>query len=171
MNRIAKSVFRTLVIACFAVWFGGFFFYVAFVVPVGTDVLGSAREQGFITRLVAHRLNAMCAMALLAMTIASLVGWHRAGWMSRIMQVGSLIAIGALLIWLVILHPQLDNLLEIEDRRVSDRGVFYQLHRVYLWASTFQWIFAWTWLLPVINDWIKETEISNKHSVVQTEIQ
>ena len=48
---------RLLVLAAFAFWQGGFTFYAAVVVPVGTEVLGSSMEQGSITRRVTVYLN------------------------------------------------------------------------------------------------------------------
>ena len=163
----AKTVFRTLVIASFAVWFGGFFFYVAFVVPIGTVELGSAREQGFITRLVAHRLNAMCLMALVVMTVETFASWRRTGIVLRVAKVGSLLAIGVLLAWLVLLHPQLDQLLDAENHDVLDRAAFYQLHRVYLWVSTLQWSCAWIWLFVVLQNWFNDSRSPQSNTFVR----
>ena len=167
MTIFAKPVFRTLVIASFAVWFGGFFFYAAFVVPIGTDELGSAREQGFITRLVAHRLNAMCLMALAVMTVETFASWRRTGNLLRFLKVGSLLAIGALLAWLVLLHPQLDQLLDAENHDVLDRAAFYQLHRVYLWVSTLQWSCAWIWLFVVLQNWFNDSRSPQSNTFVR----
>src|SRR5262249_36841604 len=55
---------RFIVLAAYALWQGGFFFYTAEVVPIGTDVLGSATSQGFITRRVAIKMNQFGAAAL-----------------------------------------------------------------------------------------------------------
>ena len=40
---------RFLVVQALLLWQGGFLFYAAFVVPAGTEVLGSAAAQGAIT--------------------------------------------------------------------------------------------------------------------------
>ena len=64
---------RYLVFQAFMLWQGGFLFYSAFVVPVGTDVLGGAAQQGVITRLVTNSLN-LCgagALALIAWDVAA----------------------------------------------------------------------------------------------------
>src|SRR5947209_19521490 len=45
-------------------WLGGFTFYAAVVVPIGTEVLGSAADQGWITRRVTPWLNVAGAVAL-----------------------------------------------------------------------------------------------------------
>ena len=44
--KIIINLFRVFLIAAFAMWFGGFGFYVSFVVPIGNEVLGSAFGQG-----------------------------------------------------------------------------------------------------------------------------
>ena len=55
---------RFLVLAALMFWQGGFTFYAAVVVPIGTAQLGGATEQGFITRHVAWYLNLVGAVAL-----------------------------------------------------------------------------------------------------------
>src|SRR5262249_50137002 len=48
---------RFLVLLTLLFWQGGFTFYAAVVVPIGTQVLGSTAEQGRITRRVTPYLN------------------------------------------------------------------------------------------------------------------
>jgi hypothetical protein len=55
---------RFLVIAALMFWQGGFTFYAAIVVPIGTEVLGSAAEQALITRRVTWQINMTGAVAL-----------------------------------------------------------------------------------------------------------
>ena len=45
---------RLLLLIGLMFWQGGFLFYAAVVVPVGTRVLGSETEQGFITQSVTN---------------------------------------------------------------------------------------------------------------------
>src|SRR5579871_1207813 len=69
---------RYLVLTALMFWQGGFTFYAAVVVPIGTAQLGGATEQGFITRHVAWYLNVAGAVALV------ILAWDaaatRAGW-------------------------------------------------------------------------------------------
>src|SRR4051794_27557099 len=48
---------RFLVVQMIMLWQGGFLFYAAVVVPIGTEVLGGSFEQGAITRFVTQKLN------------------------------------------------------------------------------------------------------------------
>src|ERR671917_504286 len=48
---------RSLLLWLLLLWQGGFLFYTAVVVPIGTDVLGSPLVQGLITRRVTDWLK------------------------------------------------------------------------------------------------------------------
>ena len=130
---------RLLVVAVLMFWQGGFTFYAAVVVPIGTAQLGGATEQGFITRHVAWYLNLSGAVALVILAwdaAATGGGWLRRG---RWLTWAGMAAALALLVWL---HPRLAGHL-IDDRlKVVDRPAFRTMHRLYLWTCTVQWGFA-----------------------------
>ncbi len=153
-------VFRTLLIATFALWFGGFTFYVSFVVPIGTDVLGSARRQGFITQQVTHWLNLVCFFATVMMLLESISAWKRSVRPWREIQLGVVLLIGGLLGALVWIHPMLDSMIDAQKKIVSDKAEFYGLHRIYLWLSTFQWIGAWFWLPILLGSWSSQKNVT-----------
>src|SRR5947209_2556962 len=56
---------RLLVLAALMFWQGGFTFYGAVVIPIGSRILRSHMEQGVITRSVTDYLNAAGAAVLL----------------------------------------------------------------------------------------------------------
>ena len=64
---------RALVTVALAVWWGGLTFYGAVVVPVGTEVLGGAAEQGFVTQRVVNT-----SAHLVVAPHAQFYGLHRA---------------------------------------------------------------------------------------------
>src|ERR1700746_354095 len=64
IRRAMTVVRRWLLLWALMFWQGGFTFYGGVVVPVGSAVLGSEREQGFITRKVTNYLNLAGAVAL-----------------------------------------------------------------------------------------------------------
>ena len=150
-------------LATFAIAFGGFTFYVSFVVPIGTEILGSARAQGEITQQVTHWINAATAIAagcMLANTWAARrrlpvdtnwpgdILWTWIEWVT----LGTIIA-G--LIGLLAIHPMLDGLIVGEPGKIQvrHREDFYQWHRAYLWISTLQWLASWIWLAA----WVRRT--------------
>src|SRR5947209_9415057 len=121
---------RLLVLTALCFWTGGFTFYAAVVVPVGAEVLGSHRDQGYITQKVTNYLNLAGAAAL------PLLAWdivaardpsrlrRRARWLAWL-------GMGLTLAALVGLHPRLDALLE-HDASIFPGNAFRPLHRIYL---------------------------------------
>jgi hypothetical protein len=126
---------RLLTLVAFAFWQGGFTFYTAVVVPLGTGVLGSPAEQGRITREVSVWLNVAGAVAVVFLLWDALATrpWRR----SRTACV-ILLALG--LAALFYIYPRLDVLFDHDLARVRERGTFRPLHKTYLWISTVQWM-------------------------------
>jgi hypothetical protein len=119
-------------------WQGGFTFYAAVVVPIGTDVLNSALHQGMITRQVTQYLNIAGAVALaawawdLAAQSAPTAVRQRLRWLLWLFLATLLAALG----WL---HPRMDNLIDPINAGVLDHDAFNYMHRWYLWLGTAQW--------------------------------
>lgn len=153
MNRLVV-IYRTLLLAVFALWFGGFTFYTAFVVPIGTEVLGSSRAQGMVTQQVTDQLNAVGGFMIAFFLVDFLLGWKSRSRRLSI-WIGSLTGtIAVLWIGLLWLHSILDGMI-IDEDLISDEVNFYQLHRAYLWTSTVQWILCWGWLVVIVSDWFR----------------
>lgn len=141
---------RFLVLAALMFWQGGFVFYAGVAVPIGTEVLGSGREQARITRRVAVWLNWSGAVALLPL-----------GWDAVITRRSRFARRGRELAWLVlasgqialfVLYPFLDARFDPDALLILDPN-FRKWHRVYLWISTVQWctsvlytaLTVWAW--------------------------
>ena len=145
------------------VWQGGFMFYGAVVVPVGAEVLGSHREQGFVTQAVTNYLNVAGAVALAVWCWDIITG--RAAGRRRLRWVGWAVLV-VLLCVLVWLHPRLDALLNADGFRILDRPGYRRLHQWYLTISTVQWAVAillagltiWTW---------KDSDAASRKSIRQ----
>jgi hypothetical protein len=129
---------RFLVLAALMFWQGGFVFYAGVVVPIGTEVLGSAQEQGRITRRVAVWLNWSGAVALIPLGWDAFVA-RRNRWARRGRIVTWLVMAGGLVV-LFWLYPTLNEMFDAEAMHISERRLFRRLHRTYLWTSTVQWI-------------------------------
>lgn len=153
-----KTLHHLILLALFATWFGGFTFYTAIVVPIGTDVLGSSRTQGFVTQQVTDKLNLIGGPTILMMLI-DLIYFRRTR--SRKMNLWFAVTFtGIAVSWIVLLivHPMLDEMLQPEHEHVLDDAKFYSLHRVYLWTSTIQWLLCWIWLVFYVSGNISKSE-------------
>ena len=148
--KTLEIVFQTLLLASFAMWFGGFGFYVSFVVPIGNEVLGSNFEQGLITRRATIPLNYLCMIAIAMMFLDFMLDWKRKT-SSKTMQITRLTMVAIMAVTLASLfwlHPRIDAFVDRDIHEIrGDYDQFYWLHRLYLWASTVQWIAAWVWLI------------------------
>jgi hypothetical protein len=148
---------RFLVLIALMFWQGGFTFYAAVVVPIGTDHLGLA-GQGFITREVTNYLNLSGAFALLflGVDVACCRRRPRGVWLSRGVSWFVMVAILAVLAWL---HTYLDQFLDPDTQEVVRRSAFRLGHRWYLWLSTVQWGFGLLYAALTLFAWRQEDRI------------
>ncbi len=157
-----RALRRYLILATFIFWQGGFTFYAAVVVPVGTDVLGTARAQGWITQRVTHYLNLSGAFAVAAL------GWDVAvsgdpSWRRRQFRWLALAGLAVPLVVLIWLHSRLDALVDHALDHIQ-RG-FRPLHRTYLWISTVQWACGLVFLFLTLRAWQGEDGRQARSSV------
>lgn len=126
---------RLLLLMALMVWQGGFMFYGAVVVPVGSDLLGH-RVQGFVTQSVTNYLNGAGAVALAVWGWDVAAGRRAGGRRRRWFGWGVLVVLLGVLAWL---HLRLDDLLVVDEFRILDRPAYRRLHQWYLIVSTIQW--------------------------------
>jgi hypothetical protein len=130
---------RFLVLQALLLWQGGFLFYSTFVVPAGTEVLGSAAAQGAITARVTDALNAcgVVGLAFAAWDLARGRDPDRRRTAAR-WWCWSLAAVTQLA--LVCLHELLESFMDPGRTHVVVGSSFRPVHRAYLWVSTAQWL-------------------------------
>ena len=145
-----RTARRFLILEALLLWQGGFLFYAAFVVPIGTEILGSPAAQGAISQRAAWWLNACgVAWAVLALWDA-LVDGRRA----RVRLIIWGVAVAALAgQWL--LHPLLGEQFDAELLRLRDRAGFRRLHIIYLWLATLDWLAGLAYAWRLLADWTR----------------
>lgn len=147
-----QVILRLLWIVLFAVWQGGFMFYGAIVVPVGTRVLGSESLQGFVTQSVTNYLNIIGVLTLsfwlgefLLCRDASKTR-NNTRWFLLI----TMMLLHGLLAWM---HINLDSLLDAGSQVVLKQQQFHQLHSWYLIISTFEWALSLVFAAVTLAAW------------------
>ncbi len=153
---------RLLVLIALMFWQGGFTFYASVVVPIGTAHLGSATEQGFITREVTNYLNLSGAIALVFFGIDLVCTRRQERWV-RLSRGFSWLVMVALLAVLAWLHTYLDQFLDPEGQEVLHRAAFRLGHRWYLWLSTIQWGFGLLYAALTLFAWRQEDRTVDPH--------
>ena len=131
---------RLIVIAAIAWWLGGFTFYSGVAIPMGVQVLGTHRAVGFITEHVTNWLNVGGVIALGILLWNLLLGWHDRGKALRYTLLITWIAMAAIEIELISVHPAMDRLITTHPvRMILDEDRFDLLHHVYLISTSVQW--------------------------------
>ncbi|MBB75773.1 MAG: hypothetical protein CMJ75_14805 [Planctomycetaceae bacterium] len=131
-----------IVLSLWALWIGGLTFYALIVVPIGGELLGET-QQGFITQQVTQWLNGIGIAALLTLAWSAAARPGSGQWLN-------LTLLAALQAGLLLVHRQLGPLLDAQAIEVLDPDRFYEVHRVYLILTTFQWLLGWRHLWLVI---------------------
>jgi hypothetical protein len=139
---------RFLVIQALLVWQGGFFFYAAVVIPIGTEIHGSL-GQGTVTRHVTDWMNLIGAAA------AVILAWDQwangdARWCRRV-RWGLWMVLAGGLVALAVLHPRVEQYLD----STMDYRTFYFWHRVYLGVATAQWVTGLAYVVVMLRAWAK----------------
>jgi len=143
---------RFLLLLAIAFSFGGFSFYAAVVVPVGSVVLDPT-SQGFVTQQVTHFLNGAAAVMWLLLVWELVAEWKLRP--RRVTKQLSVLAgvLGLCCIVLPVIHPWVDALLDADSFSVSDLEDFYTLHQVYLWFSSLQWLASLAVIWILLSSW------------------
>jgi hypothetical protein len=132
------SVRRFLVVQALMLWQGGFLFYAAVVVPVGTEVLGSSAAQGVITARVTDTMNAIAVAALAALAVDLRLTTDPSDRRTAARWWCWCLAFLAQLL-LFYFHQLLDAFMGPERTRVVIGPPFRPVHRMYLWTISVQW--------------------------------
>lgn len=156
-HEIRESIIRTLrqffAILSMMFWQGGFMFYGGVVVPVGSHVLGSDTQQGFITQSVTNYLNLAGFVCLIVWTENL---WRVRQRVSKIEWV--ILAVEfALLATLAVVHFVMDQVLDAETNSVVDYVRFGLGHKIYISVSSVQWLLSLLLLFLTIKRWNRPT--------------
>lgn len=143
---------RFVLLVSLIFWQGGFMFYGGVVVPVGSHVLGSDTQQGFITQAVTNYLNLAGIVCLLVWCLDYCCDRQRG--VSKL-EWFSLLLMFALQIVLVVVHLKMDQLLDGKTTSVIDPRQFGTFHKIYIGSSSLQWMIGLFMLLLALRRWCR----------------
>jgi hypothetical protein len=149
---------RFLVFQALLLWQGGFLFYAAVVIPVGSDVLGSW-SQGMVTRHVTDRMNLIGAAAMLILAWDQLANaesnCRRCRWVLWTVM-------AVCLVGLVVLHPSIAAYVDgTGSESARDYRTFYSWHRLYLYVATAQWVAGLGYTVVTLRAWTAKPAIAS----------
>ncbi len=128
----------------FALWFGGFTFYAALVVPVANSIMPDAVPFGFVTQKVTHGINALHGAFLIVATW-EIVSQYRLvnqrKWQLHLLALAIIVSAAAL-VCLLLIRLRLDAMMNGTTFEINEPegGSFYGTHAMYLNLSTLTWL-------------------------------
>ena len=153
MSAHVRLIRQFLLLVSLMFWQGGFMFYGGVVVEVGSRVLGSDTQQGFITQSVTNYLNIAGAVCLV-IWFENL--WHERRRGASKWEWGAWCLTAAMLVALVVIHPGMDQLLDARSTAVIDHSRFRLFHKAYIGISSLQWMVVLLSLLLVLQRWNRD---------------
>lgn len=140
---------RFAVVAALLFWQGGGAFYGSVALHISREILAEENFlQTLITRDVTLALNRIGVAALAILGLDLLLGFrllHRPG-----LKVGSWIVMAMSLATLFYLHDQMSAVYGDQRLVIRDTGVFWNMHKIYLWTTTIQFLAAMIYLGAIL---------------------
>ncbi len=142
-------------------WQGGFLFYAAVVVPIGTAVLGTSSAQGVITARVTDEMNAigLVTLAFIALDLRLTTDVNARRIAIRWWCWGFAFVAHFLLLYF---HLLLDSFMDSARTRIVIGPPFRPVHRMYLWTITVQWLACLVLVWSTVNAWRGEDRFEPK---------
>ena len=154
---LVAQLFRFVVDSAWVFWLGGLTFYMAIVVPIGSEVVG-ADTQGVITSSVTNTINVASIIAGVLMAVHGWIDKRAAVFYASLFVLATS---GVLVLLRLMMLQRMES-----DGALAATGIagwvsswsFYNLHRLYLWVTTIQWFAALvvTWQLSASSDFVMD---------------
>ena len=138
--------FRILLILGFSLFWGGLTFYTGFVVRISHDVLEDPMDGGLITQRVTNLLQYLGGVTVVLMFLN---GWQvrkqallnqdflLKRYATSLTTISLILA--ASVCGLIVVHHQLDSVIDISNYEITDREQFVKSHRRYNQLTTVEW--------------------------------
>jgi hypothetical protein len=146
----ARKFISVLAVLAWALWMGGFTFFTSVTLRVGHKVLENYSEFGFVTQMVTDRLNVIGLVAVFLLILHLASHWRLLSPVPRIWLATSWSILAITLGVMFWQHNQIDALIDLQQRTVTDHQTFNVIHSHYKMTATFQWIAAVSYLVVML---------------------
>ena len=146
------SAGRTLLLLAFSLYWGGLTFYTGFVVRISHDVLADAMDGGLITQRVTSVLQMLGAVTVVLMAFNAIAVTRKVRSYGYVL-IACTVVLALALMGLFLVHGQLDAIIDVEDRVITDRENFDRGHRRYNQLTTIQWLASLAYLPVTLVAW------------------
>ena len=166
ISNFLTAMPRIAAVLAMSFWWGGLAFYGLIVVPTGVEVLGSAMEQGFITRQVSNSLNLSGAATLAILLWSAAATWRKGVGLTKWLLATSWIVMAGAQLVLFVVHPRLDAMLDAQTQTIAEPTSFHSLHEFYLSITGLQWFAGLLHLVVLLFTWQnadRQTAIAAPH--------
>ena len=134
-----KNLILFIIDFLYALWWGGFTFYAAIVVPEGMKILGDHKKMGLITQSVTNYLNGIGVVVLFTSYIVLTSCNQKKKPVLRSIS-WDWFVLAFLQSLLFYIHHLLANSIQLICSNKTLEHSFYIIHRFYLLASTAMWL-------------------------------
>lgn len=143
---------RILLLLAFALFWGGLTFYTGLVVRVIHDVLADPLEGGLITQRVTAGLQYLGIVTVGLMFVNAFLVARKSNRYGYSL-VACAVIVGIAIIGLVMVHGQLDAVIDADGWEITDRDAFTIGHRRYNQLTTIEWVASLAYLSITIAAW------------------
>lgn len=146
------SVQRVFTILAVSLWFGGFTFYTACVVRVGSKVVGGL-TQGYITKQVTEVLEVLAAIMAVGVALDIAASWKSAGRWMRVLQCTAWLTMAASTVSIIAIHLKMNALLDASTMAKPNHDLFSPFHQAYQFISTCLWLATVTYVVMMVSNY------------------
>jgi hypothetical protein len=151
-HTVSIWVCRILLLLAFALYWGGLTCYTGFVVRISHDVLSDPMDGGLITQRVMAVLQMLGVVAVVLM-VGNCVVVIRQSRKYGFLLVGCATIMAGSLIGMIVVHEQLDSIINLATAEITDRDAFVIRHRRYNQFTTVQWLSSLAYLPITVFAW------------------
>lgn len=162
---------RVLLLLAFALFWGGLTFYTGFAVRISHAVLSDPMEGGLITQRVTGVLQ-ICGFVTVGLMLWNAAQVGKTARRNGLGLAGCASVLAVTLVGLVLVHNQLDAVIDVASYEITDRVAFTLGHQRYNQLTTLEWLVSLAYLILTVIAWRRvDTRSPHKSASAPTNLE